>query len=196
MPNDKKLSDLAAAAAALDAQLLRYENVANEARRTPLTSEKNINRAARALNDAATAQDGVSECLGSLVQAIAAARERQEANMKALLAHAHEVQARAKLLEELLVRFAALGAEAKTVNALVQEMGAPKPTPADVAQIDAIEARMAGIVDGAELLLRAADDADLNDISRQAHSLRQQVLSVRNKLVLVRNTLAEGARSN
>src|SRR2546430_17685850 len=68
---------LGAAAAALEAELRRFEQVAELAARLELKSQKNLERAARAAQDAGEAQGRVAERVRTLVEEIARARERQ-----------------------------------------------------------------------------------------------------------------------
>src|SRR5947209_1541939 len=101
-----ELSDLGAAAAALDTALTRCEELAAEAGRVRLDSEKNLNRAARLLSDAAAGQEEVGARVRTLVEAIDAARKRQQTNAVALAARAEELQKRVGELQELMTSFA------------------------------------------------------------------------------------------
>src|SRR2546423_4827923 len=107
---------LGAAAAALESELRRFEQLAELATRVELKSQKNLERATRAAQDAAQAQDRVGERVRALVEEIALARARQEEQAKALGARAEEIQSRRQALEALLERFARLGTDASEVN--------------------------------------------------------------------------------
>jgi hypothetical protein len=50
--------------------------------------------------------------------------------------------------------------------------------------------RMTGVAERAQELASAARSADFEDVSRQADSLRQQLLAARNKVVMLHGTLA------
>lgn len=167
---------LGAAAAALEAELRRFEQLAELATRVELKSQKNLERATRAANDAAQAQDRVSERVRTLVEEIARARERQEEQAKALGARAEEIQSRRQALEALLERFARLGTDASEVNDLLKQGG-------DVGEA---ERRLGSVAETAEEVLREAEREGFEDAVRQAESIRQQSLAARNKLKLLR----------
>src|SRR2546430_8456529 len=114
---------LGAAATALEAELRRFEQVAELAARLELKSQKNLERAARAAQDAAEAQGRVAQRVRALVEEIARARERQGAQAKHLEERAQQIQSRRELLDALLSRFARLGNEAGEVNELLKPGG-------------------------------------------------------------------------
>ena len=167
---------LAAAAAALEAELRRFEQLAELASRMELKSQKSLERAARAAQDASEAQQRVGDRVGVLVEEIARARERQESQARKLDARAEQIQARQKSLEALLGRFAKLGNGAAEVNALLKDAG----------RIADAEERLVRLAEAAEELLRDAEREGFDDAVRQAESIRQQSLAARNKLKLVR----------
>jgi len=167
---------LGAAAAALEAELHRFEQLAELAARLELKSQKNLERAVRATEDAAAAQARVADRVRDLVEQIAQARERQESQSRNLEDRAKEIQSRRELLEALLARFAALGTEAAEVNALLKQGG----------RVADAEERLGRVAASAEELLRDAERDGFEDAVRQADSVRQQSLSARNKLKLLR----------
>jgi len=167
---------LGAAAAALEAELRRFEQVAELAARLELKSQKNLERAARAAQDAGEAQGRVAERVRALVEEIARARERQEDQAKHLELRAQQIRSRRELLDALLARFAQLGNEAAEVNALLMKGGG----------VDEAEERLGRVASSAEELLRDAERDGFEDAVRQAESVRHQSLSARNKLKLLR----------
>ena len=189
-------SPLSAAAVALDAELKRYFELSETARKVPLNSEKNLERAARAMTDAASSQDRISAHVAALVQAIGVAREAQQTSAEALAERAREMAGRATELGELLALFASLGDEAKQLNAMMQEAAGYKKDPyaSDDAEVrgrlEAISARMDEVAARAQDLATTADAKELPDIARQADSLRQQIQSARNKLNLLQRSMA------
>jgi hypothetical protein len=140
----------------------------------------------------------VSSSLGALVQAIQVARERHEANVAALAARGDELQRRAEVITPLHERFAALGEVSRGVNDLVQKAAVLQKdarTAGETAElvtfIEGIETSMTALVDGARDLGKEAGEASATDVAQQADQLRQQAASARNKLGLLRKTLAE-----
>jgi len=75
-------------------------------------------------------------------------------------------------IDDLLGDLSALGEEARAINELIGKDGP--------GVIDLVQARMAGILDSAEKLAGDADTADMQDISRQAEALRQQIAATKN----------------
>lgn len=196
-----KVSELAAASAALEAELARYEEHAAEALRVPLTSEKNLARAARAMTEAADAQERVGDQVRAMVQAINVAREKQEATAQRLSARAQEVKGKADELHELTERFAGLGTEAKEINALMHEAAAIRngeggKTQAKVVvvveRLHVIHERMESVVGRAQDLSTSATAQGMVEVARQADALRQQVIAAKNKLTLLQKSLAAG----
>lgn len=185
--------ELAEAARALERELLRFEELAESARRMSLDTRKGIERAARSTTEAAEAQQRVSVALGSLIAAIAAARDRHEATATALAARGEEIKRRAEQLGELFQRFAGLAEEGRGINLLVQETATLQrdaATPEQIGEVvtamDEVEGRMGRLADEARELAQAATAAGIADLAEQADGMRQQVTAMRNKVGLLR----------
>jgi hypothetical protein len=195
------LTDLGAAAAALEGELRRFEELGEIARRVPLNSEKNLDRAARATQEAAEAQERVATAVSALIGAITVARQRQEGHANGILERAKEIQARTAEFHELLKRFGLLGEAAKDIHALVQEAAALKKEDGSVSlealgRLEQVSEQMARIVATAQDVAKDAKARGIEDIERQADALRQQVQSARNKLLLLQQNLAARAATN
>jgi predicted urease superfamily metal-dependent hydrolase len=169
-------SGLGASAAALEGELRKFEQLADLATRLELKSQKNLERAARAAEEAADAQGRVAERVRALVEEIARARGRQESQARQLEERALEIGARREKLDALLARFAQLGNDAAEVNALLKQGE----------RVEEAEERLGRVADAAAELLRDAEQEGFEDAARQAESVRQQSLSARNKLKLLR----------
>ena len=85
MGRDDKPSELAEAALALDGELRKFEDLAEQAGRLKLSTEKNLERATEALTRAAESQDRIRGHVQDLVAAVAATRQRQEGDAAALM---------------------------------------------------------------------------------------------------------------
>jgi hypothetical protein len=168
--------DLGAAALALDQELRRFEEMAAAVGRAPLNTQKGLEQAARATRDAAASQGRFAEHLKTLVEAVSAARERQANAAAAINARVTEIDARATLFAALRERFAQLGLRAGEV---------------------AVEQALSGlgvVVEDAQKLAQDAREADAQDVARETDTLRQQVLSARNKLgLLLKHLEGEGS---
>jgi hypothetical protein len=196
--NDGGWGDLTEAARELEHELRRFEELAAAACRMPLDTKKALERAAKAAGEAASGQERVDRTLGALVQAISAVRSRHEANMAALTVRGEEIRVRAEQIAPLMERYAALGEEGKAIHQLVQQAAelqrdtaTPEVVRAAVTAIEVIEERMGKLVDEARDLGQAATAASSTDVANQASSLRQQVAAARNKIALLRKSLAE-----
>lgn len=147
--------ELSEAATTLENELRKFEQLAGAVRKMPLDTRKAIERAARSTSEAAREQEAVGVALGALVQRINAARERHEANARALGERGEEIRRRAEEMTPLFERYAALGDESRAVNGLVQEAAAaqreastPERVSALVRSIEGIEDRMSKLVEG------------------------------------------------
>ena len=76
MDRDDKPSELAEAALALDRELRKFEDLAEQAGRLKLSTERNLERATEALTRAAESQDRIRGHVQDLVAAVTATRQR------------------------------------------------------------------------------------------------------------------------
>ncbi len=182
--------DLSEAARGLESELRRFEDLAAEAQRARLDTKKGITRAAKATTDAAAAQEDVERALGELVKAIKTVRERHEANAEALKARGEEIGRRASVYATLLERFSALGDEGTRINALVVEVADGRGAEDVLRAVGEVEERIGALVERARALVDDANAASVQDLAQQGEALRQQLLTARNKLGLLRKSLA------
>jgi len=180
-------SGLAAAAEALEIELRRYEELATSLQGAKLVSEKDLRRAAQALNALRTSDSRLGELVQALVAAIGTARDRQQSLADAVRARAENIRERSETLSALLVRWEALGRDAGEVNRLVQQSagrgegnGGEKPDVADT--VTEVDARLARLAADADELVHAAETAEFVDLARRAESLRAQLESARKQL--------------
>lgn len=195
-----RIDVLTETAAALESELRRYEELAAAAAAVPLTSGKNLDRAARAAAEAADSQDRVAVRVGALVQVIAAAREQQEATAEGLARRALEIQARTQVFQALLETFGSLGEAAKSINELVEQAAessrddAPPEKRAEaIPRLEQVLAKMNDVATLADRLSARAEEEKITDVARQAESLSQQLRAARNKLLILHRKLAGGA---
>ena len=194
-------SRLSAAAAALEVELRKFEQLGLLANRIELSSERNLEKAAHATQEAAESQVRVAAHVSDLVQAISAARDRQQAVAEGIQARAAELQARRAEMDELLTEFGALGQEANQINQLVGQVNLPKAAGAPqseglgdvVGRLQEIQGRMGLVVESALSLAKKALEKNVQDIAQQAESLQKQVHASRNKLNLLLEKLSARA---
>jgi len=189
-------SELVVAAERVDADLKKFEHDVAVACREPLNSQKQIARAAQALQDLGTADQQLGQGLKALVDAITMARQRQQSNVEAAVNRAHEVERRSQVLKDLLERYGDLGGVAMQLNQLalhISTQAKEATTPEQVAglfvSLKDLQDQLAKAAEGAQLLVDASEAAEFTDVSREAESLRQQLLSSKNKLGLLHNSL-------
>lgn len=192
-------SELVAAAEALDAQLSRFESLADQFRKAPLNSEKNLERASKLLKDVAEQDQHLNAAVSALVAAVTKTRDRQQTQAESVNARAQDLQQRAEAFKVLLERYGALGQSAAELNQRMQEFAAQRAKAQTSEQnaevlgiLDALNERMGQVAEEASAVTKLGEEQDFTDIGRQADSLRQQLLSARNKLQLLRKGLAEG----
>ena len=194
-------SALGTAATALEEELRRFEQLAALARKIDLTSERNLEKAAKATQEAAESQLRVAAHVGKLVSAIQVARDRQQAVAEAIQERATQLQSRRAEFDAVLQEFSALGQEAAGINALVGQVSVPKapgvPEPNalgdTVTRLQEIQSRMGQVVERAHALAQDALQKEMRDIAEQAESLQKQVHASRNKLNLLLEKLSARA---
>jgi chromosome segregation ATPase len=169
-------SELAEAALALDRELHRFEELSGQAAKVKLNTERNLERATEALSRAAESQDRIGAHVQQLVKAVAAARQRQEQEAAALMARAQEIAARRAQFSELLQKMGGLGQMAKEIQELLKS---------EQRDLAAVQERMDRVAEGAAEIGRAAQEQEMEELSRQSEVLRQQVLAAKNKLGLL-----------
>jgi chromosome segregation ATPase len=200
MVDKRATSELLEAAEAFDDELARFGRLVEAARTGPLNSQKHLQRAARAFEEIAESEKRLGETAQSLVAALQSARQRQEVQALALQGRAQEIEARTTVAADLLQRYGAVGQKAGELNAIVLEIAAKKtngssePDATIVASLAELRGKMGEVADGAAGLVAAAREADFDDIARQADSLRQQIVSVGQKVAAIERALA--ARSS
>jgi hypothetical protein len=192
--NGEGRAPLTEAAAALALELKRFEEQASAAKKIPLDTEKNLARAARALQESADSQEKTADLVRALVAAINVARDQQQVNAEALLARAEELKAQTENLEVLLGRFKTLGNDAKEIQQLVQvasQKGAAQDLEGAIATLNEAREKIDAIAVSASSLASDAKSKGIVDVEREADSLRQQLLSARNKLGLLQQGLSQ-----
>jgi hypothetical protein len=174
--NSKDPSPLVRAASSLETELLELESISRGARKIPLTSEKNIARAARELQEALTLPDRLAAGLSALASAMATMQARQQAALEPLATFASEIQQRHKRLAEHMLAFAALGTAAAEVTARIQGEGERAAILSDV------DTQLAKISADARALYDVAHAEDFPELAREADALKQRAASLRRRL--------------
>ncbi len=171
-------SELVAATAAVEAELQRFEDATSAFRKISLNSQKNVERATRALNDLADGDQHVIDSVQLLVKAISSIRDRQMAQVEHIRVKAEELKTRSIAFQALEEELRAMGEDASALTARI------KQTP-DASPPVELDAEMSALGSRAKKLAERATGEDFDDLSRVADGLRQQILAVRAKLKLL-----------
>ncbi len=184
-------SELVQAAESLDAELQQFERSVSEVARTPLDSRKNIARAAEILKDVVSSDERLRERVATLVNAVSAARERQQVQAEKVHARAMELQGRTEVLSGLLQRYDELGAAASQVTQRLQAfLTAAREGKSGEISLDEVKQVVSGIAERVQGLAKDAGSAEFGDIAKEAETVRQQLLSGMNKVELLQKKLS------
>lgn len=195
-------SELVAAAQSLDEGLERFEALTEQLQKAPLQSEKHLERASETLKALADMDDQLRVRVTTLVGAISRVRDRQQAQAEAVHECAQNLQARTEVFKDLLVRYGSLGQSAGELNVQMQQFAqqrqqakTPEEQTGVATTFQALQDRMAQVAEDARALATLANEKDFGDIARQADSLRQQLLSARNKMGLLQKSFGTNGAS-
>ncbi|MFO0741922.1 MAG: hypothetical protein U0270_38855 [Labilithrix sp.] len=198
MASSTKNGPLAAAAAALENELRRYEETSAELEKLALTSEKTLQRARKVLEECASHQEKLATLLPEFAQAMQAAQAKQQECMEVTARGTARIKERFEDRMALLERVAALGQKAQDINgpvaAVVETEG--ERTPAELLKaLEEVGARTEAVIAEAASVHEAAEGADWQDIARDTDALRQQLQSARNKILVAQRNVAARAPS-
>ncbi|HTV20969.1 MAG TPA: hypothetical protein VMG12_19925 [Polyangiaceae bacterium] len=189
-------SELVRCAEVVERELRRLEELSRSARNVTLSSEKNLARAARGLEQALEQQERLANELRGLGQAMQGMQARQEAAMTSLQKRALELQARMARHSEHMERFAALGSKAKEVVAAlvdISNVGADAPGAQAASLLLDADQRIRDLVDEIRTMTEAAKADEFPEIAREAHSLEQRLTAARDRLSELARSKAIGA---
>jgi predicted nucleic acid-binding Zn-ribbon protein len=172
MSGKTKVSELIAIATEVDKELERFEESTAGFRKTGLNSERNLERARKALEELADGEQRVIEKVQELVKHLGTVRDRQLAQVELIRARADELKARVLVFHSLEEELKALGHSAATISEKLK--GA-----SDLGDLDG---EIGELSDKAKALAERASTEDFDDLARVADGLRQQILAVRQKL--------------
>jgi DNA repair exonuclease SbcCD ATPase subunit len=173
----KPLPEIVRAAEALEDELEKLEVLSRTVSKIRLDSEKNISRAARELNEAATMPERLGERLKALAAVMQEMQRRQQAALEPLAVRATEIQQRMQRLGEHMHAFAKLGEAAAQLTALLQSDQRESPS-----ALEQVEAQLARISEGSRALFEQARADDFPEVARQADALKQRISALRGRL--------------
>ena len=190
---DPPAPSLAAAAAAFEEELSRLQVQSAELLRAPITSDKTLVRAQKALHESSACQLRLAEKLKDVVTAIELARRTQEGCLQQMMQAAERVQTRARELTVFIERFAGLGERAHAIDEPVRAVAVRKAEGAADAELlhglRDVLGRTEAIIREADGLAVDASASDWPDVAREASSLKQQMQAARNRLLLAEKSM-------
>ena len=202
----KQASPRVAAAEAVDRSLQRFSALSETLRRGALESRAHLERAGEVLKDVAACEEELQLQARALVAALGAARDAQQSEAEKVQARAQEIQSRTETYAAIRGRFEAMGDDAVGLNTLAQSLASRRgiadqslrgdELPALLAELDELRERMTGVAESAARLEAEARDAHFEDLARNSDSLRQQLLSARNRIGLLREALVAAVPAN
>lgn len=177
-------TELSEAAAGFDHELAAYTRLGELFVTAPVASVKQLERANSTLADIAACEERLQAAGQRMIQALAAARSRQEQLAKEVVARVPVVQARNQQLKELMAELAAVAADVGQLNTALsgqRENGDPnRPPTADAARD--ISTTLLALSDRAAQLATSARDAEFEELATQAHALQQRLQAIGKKL--------------
>lgn len=186
-PGQEPCSELMTAAGELDAELRAFAELADAIKHEPLNSQKKMQRGAKMFQEVADADLRLMACVQRMVAALTQARQAQQSQIETVQAHAQAYEARAAILQQLLLDYGALGESARGLNVLLQELAAMPITDAAARDEQADKlANVVGLLDAvaiqAQRLAQHATAQNFHDIARLGDALRQQLLAACKKV--------------
>lgn len=177
---------LAKAAAALEAELARYERNVADARELEIGSEKDLHRSKAALEACAEAEQRMREHLDVFASAMRDMQRRQEACVAGTLEEARRIEARVQDRAALLERFGGLGERAREVDAPVQEILRRRAEGAAdhelLGALSEVVTRTEAVLSDAGAVAEAAEARGWEDIAAQARALRDELATAKAKV--------------
>jgi DNA repair exonuclease SbcCD ATPase subunit len=192
-------SPLTAAAEAFDEALRRFSGLTDLLRKRELDSRHALESAAQLLKDVTLCQEELQANAQALIAALGGARDAQQSRTDIVQARARELQQRTQEYATLTTRFEEVGQQAAGLNTLAQGLASRRgiadqslrdtEVPALLSELDELRERMGSVAEQAGRLIDDARAARFEELCGRADSLRQQLLSARNKVGLLRDTL-------
>jgi hypothetical protein len=174
-------SPLVQAATAFDDELAVYARLAELFLKTPLTSLKHLERANETIREIADCEQRLQGAGKALLEALTAARQRQEQLSQSVIAQAPTVQARNARLRELMTQMGELGNDVAAVNTQVMGKNGDQQLDAKPDTSEVSEAVLK-LSERANELATRAREAELPELAEQAHGLHQRLAAIAKKL--------------
>jgi chromosome segregation ATPase len=185
-------SEFLQAALTVDRELVNFQGLVDATTREKLNSAKSLERAAASLQEVAQSEERLGVALKTMSSALTRAHQQQQEQAQRSNERAAVVSARSAEFQRLTEGYRTIGTAAVELNQLMSELVRKKKEsggkPPDIAFPDEIQVlidRLSEVATTATGIMEAARAADFEEVARQVDSIRQQLLSARNKLSLL-----------
>ena len=155
-----------------------------------MRSQKHLEKMGKLLTQVADCDERMVGNMRTLLRVLNGWRDRQQTLAAEVNERALELQERTKVYQTLMERFGELGQEAGMVRRAHEQVanaagGEPMKAEEIIASRETVNERMTAVAEKAGKLASDAEAQDFVDIARDAESLRQQLLSARNRANLL-----------
>ena len=178
-------TELADAVAGFDHELAAYTRLGELFVEAPVGSVKQLERANTTLSEIAACEERLQAAAQRLVQALGAARARQEQLARDVVARVPVVRDRNRQLQELMSDLAGVATQVGALNTAIAghrgDNGDPTQPPTAEAARD-ISTSLLALSERASELATAARDAEFEELATQAHALYQRLQAIGKKL--------------
>jgi septal ring factor EnvC (AmiA/AmiB activator) len=178
----KSESPLVQAATEFDEALTLYARLGDLFLKTPLTSLKHLERANQTLGELADCEQRLQDTGKKLIEALTAARQKQEMLSQEVISQAPMLKERNTQLRDLMTRMGTLAADVQSVNALVTNKNGDQAQAAQEPDTGEVSAKVLELSQRAEDLATSAREVDFAELADQAHSLHQRLKAIGTKL--------------
>ena len=177
----KSDSPLVIAATEFDEVLAVYSRLGELLLKTPLTTLKHLERSNQTLGELADSEQRLQDAGKKLIEALSAARQKQEQLSQAVIEYAPTLQARNARLRELMNEMGALATDVAGINTLVAGANGDQQ---EASQADAgeVSAKVLELSERAAKLATTARESEFPELDEQAHALHQRLKAVGQKL--------------
>lgn len=190
-------SALVAAAKSLADDMKRFETLSAELSRLTINSKKSLERAYGALEACAEHEARLAQSLRAFSEAMAGMQLSQQRCVELASSAAERIRARQEARARLQQLLADLADKARDATVPLPALADSEGTGAEgkLRALQEVEQRLEQVIADAGALVTTARDDDWADFERDAHALQQQLLDVRNRVLMFRRKLAEAAPS-
>ncbi len=195
--NKSPESPLLAAARQLAEDLNRFETLSSELNRLAINSEKSLQRARQGLEACSAHEGTLAQSLRTFAEAMQSMQLLQQRCMDVTAEAAQRIAARSAERGQLQERLAVLAENARAVSTPVSELAERGATESGelLLPLQEVEKRLEAVIAEASELCSLSQAGNWGDLERETQSLREQLQSLRNRVLLMRRKLANVAPS-